>query len=122
MNEKRIDLPKMEGHYCFGCGTENPIGLNLYFYATGDYVCADFTPGKNNEGWENIMLKQSILQQHHMSYLLLSIDNAEVLVVFALILLLLLAICQEMKGRFRGSLFSLSQYFALFSNEIKEIF
>jgi uncharacterized protein (TIGR00369 family) len=55
MNEKRIDIPKMEGVFCFGCGTENPIGLNLYFYASGDYVCADFTPGKNHEGWENMV-------------------------------------------------------------------
>lgn len=54
MNEKRIDIPKLEEDFCFGCGTENPIGLNLYFYASGDYVCADFTPGKNYQGWENM--------------------------------------------------------------------
>lgn len=54
MNERRIDIPKLEGIFCFGCGTENPIGLNLYFYASGDSVCADFTPGKNYEGWENM--------------------------------------------------------------------
>jgi acyl-coenzyme A thioesterase PaaI-like protein len=54
MHEEKIDIPKPEGHYCFACGTANPIGLNLMFYRMGDAVCTDVTLGKNHVGWENI--------------------------------------------------------------------
>ena len=52
--EKRIDIQKPQGHYCFACGTANPIGLNLKFYRLGDAVCSDITLGKYHEGWEDI--------------------------------------------------------------------
>ncbi|MBU0733140.1 MAG: PaaI family thioesterase [Proteobacteria bacterium] len=52
--EKRVDIQKPEGHYCFACGTENPIGLNLKFYRLGDAVCSDITLGRYHEGWQNI--------------------------------------------------------------------
>jgi len=54
MNEKRIELPKPMGHFCFACGTENPIGLNLHFYRLGDRICTDITLGRNHEGWQNV--------------------------------------------------------------------
>ncbi len=54
VDEKRIDIPKLEGHYCFACGTANPIGLKLKFYTLNDRVCADITLGKNHEGWQNM--------------------------------------------------------------------
>jgi len=54
MNEERIDIPKIEGHHCFACGTENPKGLNLHFYRSGDAICTDITLERNHEGWENI--------------------------------------------------------------------
>jgi uncharacterized protein (TIGR00369 family) len=50
----RMEIPKLQGHTCFACGTENPIGLNLRFYRLGEAVCADITLGKNYEGWENM--------------------------------------------------------------------
>ena len=51
--EKSV-IEKIEGHYCFACGTENPIGLNLQFYRSGDSICSDLTLMKYYEGWENI--------------------------------------------------------------------
>lgn len=55
MRKKRIEIPKLEGHGCFACGTANPIGLNLQFYALGDMVCTDITLGKYHEGWEGVV-------------------------------------------------------------------
>lgn len=52
--EHKVAIEKLQGYNCFACGTANPIGLNLDFYRLGDTVCADFTPHKNHEGWENI--------------------------------------------------------------------
>ena len=54
MNEVRIEIPKMQGHYCFACGTANPIGLNLHFYRCNDSICTDITLGKYHEGWQNM--------------------------------------------------------------------
>jgi uncharacterized protein (TIGR00369 family) len=52
--EDRIELPKVQGHSCFACGTANPIGLNLEFYRLGDFVCSDVVLEKYYEGWENM--------------------------------------------------------------------
>ena len=52
--EERIDIEKPKGHFCFACGTDNPIGLNLKFYRVGNKVCSDITLGKYHEGWEDI--------------------------------------------------------------------
>ena len=54
VDEKRIDLPKLQGHRCFACGTANPIGLRLEFYSLNDRVCTDITLGSNHEGWQNM--------------------------------------------------------------------
>ena len=52
--EKRIPIRKLQGHRCFACGTDNPIGLNMQFYRMGDTVCSDITLERNHEGWENM--------------------------------------------------------------------
>jgi uncharacterized protein (TIGR00369 family) len=54
MSNERVDLPKLEGHGCFACGTANPIGLNLRFYRKGDSIGSDITLSKNYEGWEGM--------------------------------------------------------------------
>lgn len=54
VDQKRIDIPKLQGHSCFACGTANPIGLKLEFYNLNDAVCADITLGKYHEGWQNM--------------------------------------------------------------------
>ncbi len=53
-DETRIPIQKLQGHHCFACGTDNPIGLNMQFYRMGDMVCSDVTLGRNHEGWENM--------------------------------------------------------------------
>ena len=50
----RIKLPRLQGHGCFACGTENPIGLNLQFYSEGSAVGTEITLDKVYEGWEGI--------------------------------------------------------------------
>lgn len=52
--EKKISIEKLQGGYCFACGTANPIGLNLQFYRFGNSVCSDITLGKYYEGWQNM--------------------------------------------------------------------
>ena len=53
-NKDSVPLPKLQGHHCFACGTDNPIGLNMQFYRLGDMVCSDITLERNHEGWENM--------------------------------------------------------------------
>lgn len=52
--DRKVLIPKLDGHHCFACGTANPIGLNLQFYKFKDSVCADITLSKDFEGWEKI--------------------------------------------------------------------
>mgnify|MGYP000111882056 CR=1 FL=1 len=52
--EKRVYIEKPEGHYCFACGTANPIGLNLQFYRNGDSICTEITLKRVHEGWHGV--------------------------------------------------------------------
>jgi acyl-coenzyme A thioesterase PaaI-like protein len=51
---KRIEIPKIEGYSCFGCGTRNPIGLNMSFYCLGNTVRSDLSLKDYHVGWENL--------------------------------------------------------------------
>ncbi|MBW2709347.1 MAG: PaaI family thioesterase [Deltaproteobacteria bacterium] len=53
-DENRVPIQKLQGHHCFACGTDNPIGLNMQFYRLGDRVCSDITLERNHEGWEGM--------------------------------------------------------------------
>jgi acyl-coenzyme A thioesterase PaaI-like protein len=53
-NQLRVPIPKPQGHGCFACGTENPRGLKLDFYYTGEEVCSDITLDRFFEGWGNV--------------------------------------------------------------------
>ncbi len=53
-NKERIPIQKLQGHHCFACGTDNPIGLNMQFYRMDDMICSDITLERNHEGWENM--------------------------------------------------------------------
>ncbi|MFO7739084.1 MAG: PaaI family thioesterase [Desulfatiglandaceae bacterium] len=53
-DKEKVDIEKPKGHYCFACGTANPIGLDLQFYRRGDTVCSDIRLSRYHEGWENI--------------------------------------------------------------------
>lgn len=52
---KKIEIKKPQGHGCFACGTDNPIGLHLSFYRIGDAVCSTITLAKHYQGWEDIV-------------------------------------------------------------------
>jgi acyl-coenzyme A thioesterase PaaI-like protein len=54
MGEERILLPRIEGYDCFGCGTNNPIGLRMTFYRQGDAVCSDVVLKRHHVGWQNM--------------------------------------------------------------------
>ncbi len=42
--------------YCFLCGVENPIGLNLRFYEAEDgHVEARFTPKEEHQGYPGVL-------------------------------------------------------------------
>ncbi|HRA48617.1 MAG TPA: PaaI family thioesterase [Thermomicrobiales bacterium] len=43
-------------HWCFGCGRQNPIGLQLTFFEQPDgVVYADWTPARVHQGYEGIV-------------------------------------------------------------------
>ena len=39
---------------CFGCGSDNPIGLKLSYRIEGENVVADFVPREEHQGWPGI--------------------------------------------------------------------
>lgn len=61
-------------NYCFACGTENPIGLKLKFEYTSGGVVANFTPGKEYQGFINLVHGGiiSVLMDEAMAYAVLS--------------------------------------------------
>jgi len=53
-NWPRLDMdPGKNSDGCFGCGSENPIGLKLKFKwdEKNQTASAEFTPGENFQGW-----------------------------------------------------------------------
>ncbi|RJR21979.1 MAG: PaaI family thioesterase [Nitrospiraceae bacterium] len=45
----------IDDHYCFVCGSRNPIGLNLDFHFDGKTIKTDFVPKKEHQGYYNIV-------------------------------------------------------------------
>ena len=39
---------------CFGCGSDNPIGLKLRYRIEGDNVVTSFVPQEEHQGWPGI--------------------------------------------------------------------
>ena len=54
MRDEKSAIPQLQGHTCFACGTENPIGLKLKFYRSGDAICTDIRLERCYEGWTNM--------------------------------------------------------------------
>jgi acyl-coenzyme A thioesterase PaaI-like protein len=54
MAEKKIPLPRLEGYHCFGCGTKNPIGLQMILYRQGDAICSDVVLNGHHVGWQHM--------------------------------------------------------------------
>ena len=40
---------------CFVCGDKNPIGLKVPFYVKGDEVVAEYTAGRDFEGYKDVL-------------------------------------------------------------------
>jgi uncharacterized protein (TIGR00369 family) len=40
---------------CFVCGDKNPIGLNVPFYVKDDQVVAEYTAGRQFEGYKDVL-------------------------------------------------------------------
>lgn len=43
-----------DGH-CFVCGGRNPKGLGLSWTVSGKETAAEFTPGKEHQGWKDVV-------------------------------------------------------------------
>ena len=54
MDSIRTPIPILEGHDCFACGTNNPIGLKLEFYRQDNFICSDVVLSRNHVGWQNM--------------------------------------------------------------------
>jgi acyl-coenzyme A thioesterase PaaI-like protein len=54
MDKDKTPIPILEGHDCFACGTNNPIGLKLDFYRQGNSICSDVVLSNNHVGWQNM--------------------------------------------------------------------
>lgn len=54
---KKLNNPftTIHEYHCFGCDPHNHIGLNLEFTDCGDFVETRWTPGKDYEGWVNVL-------------------------------------------------------------------
>ncbi|MDO8473355.1 MAG: PaaI family thioesterase [Dehalococcoidia bacterium] len=50
-----IDLDVVHYNYCFGCGSENPLGLKLRFEWDGTTARTTFTAQKVHQGWPGTM-------------------------------------------------------------------
>ena len=54
MDSNQTPIPILEGHDCFACGTNNPIGLKLKFYRQDSYICTKVILTRNHVGWQNM--------------------------------------------------------------------
>jgi len=53
---RREPIPlSFPGILCFGCSLENPQGLGLRFYKSGDSVVSEFVPAAHLQGWYGTM-------------------------------------------------------------------
>lgn len=50
-----IDVNREHYNYCFGCGTDNPLGLKLAFSWDGKTASAQFTPQRTHQGWPEMV-------------------------------------------------------------------
>ena len=39
---------------CFGCGSDNPIGMKLSYRIEGENVVTDFVPQEEHQGWPGV--------------------------------------------------------------------
>ncbi|MEW5735196.1 MAG: PaaI family thioesterase [Thermodesulfobacteriota bacterium] len=49
-----VALPNLNGYNCFCCGSKNPIGFKMRFFADKDRVFSDVVLTENHAGWEHL--------------------------------------------------------------------
>lgn len=49
------DGASVDGSNCFACSPGNPIGLNIRFRMEGALCVAEFTPGANHVGYDDVV-------------------------------------------------------------------
>ncbi len=69
-----------DDHFCFGCGSENPIGLHLSFAWDGDLYKTRWVPERTHQGWSgrvhggliavvlDEMLSRAALERHGLHW------------------------------------------------------
>ena len=59
MNQSKIKITnpynKLDGHFCFGCSDQNPIGLHLEFQIEDDTVVSFWNPSKAYQGFYQVL-------------------------------------------------------------------
>jgi acyl-coenzyme A thioesterase PaaI-like protein len=75
--------PFLDNDFCFACGSQNPLGLQLSFYREGSMLCTRVVPTAHWQGWENVMHGgiQATIFDDLMSNLLFRIERAFVVTV-----------------------------------------
>lgn len=51
----RGDVGSVDGANCFACSPTNPVGLNIRFRMEGALCVAEFTPGSNHVGYDDVV-------------------------------------------------------------------
>ena len=54
VGEEARAVPEKRYAMCFGCGTDNRIGLKLRFVPDGDYLTTTFTPAEIHQGYPGV--------------------------------------------------------------------
>lgn len=49
-----VALPNLDGYNCFCCGSKNPIGFRMNFFAEADRVFSLVNLTENHAGWEHL--------------------------------------------------------------------
>lgn len=55
MTETPVFQDHMDGNVCFGCGQDNPEGLQIHSFWEGDTAICRWMPEKKYWGWVNIL-------------------------------------------------------------------
>jgi uncharacterized protein (TIGR00369 family) len=55
MKKIRNPFEDMEGFNCFGCSSDNPIGLKMKFIDEGEYLTSRWIPSPHLQGYLNVL-------------------------------------------------------------------
>lgn len=55
IDQRWVDFGGEANRRCFGCGSDNPLGLGLKFRQVNDGARAEFQPRPEYQGWDNML-------------------------------------------------------------------